>query len=72
MLSLKQARLRPLLRARMWTLGSHSLSQNLISDPSSKTVELQKKWLKDSGSLDGLLRTHDDGTSLLKCHRVGW
>lgn len=29
---------------------------------------MQEKWLKDDESLDGLLRAHDDGTSLLKCH----
>lgn len=29
---------------------------------------MQEKWLKDDGSLDGLLRALGDGTSLLKCH----
>lgn len=72
MLSQTQTRLRPLLWARMWTLGSHSLSQNLINDPSGKTVRrerlsVQEKWLKDDGGLDGLLRADDDGASLLKC-----
>ncbi len=71
MLSQTQTRLRPLLWARMWTLGSHSLSQNLINDPSGKTVRrerlsVQEKWLKDGGGLDGLLRASDDGASLQK------
>lgn len=68
----KQARLRPLLCASMWILESHSWSQNLISDPSGKSVRLWEKWLKDNGIIDGLLRVHDDGTPLLKCHRLRW
>lgn len=31
-------------------------------------LSVQEKWLKDKGSLDGLLRAQDDETPLLKCH----
>lgn len=66
-------RLRPLLWARMWTLGSHSWSwkSNKWSFRWNREVQrlsVLEKWLKDKGSFDGFLGAWDDGTPLLKCH----
>lgn len=66
-------RLRPLLWARMWTLGSHSWSRksNKWSFRWNREVQrlsVREKWLKDKGSFDGFLGAWDDGTPLLKCH----
>lgn len=51
----------------MWTLGSHSLSQNLINDL-GREAKCAGEGTEGQGHIDGLLRPQADGMWLLKCH----